>query len=302
MAGGVRIPSSGEYFGAIEFDDPRDLRARQTFDGLVVAFPMKVEVERPEKLAGLPMLTGVRATISAFSKEIGVAHDPNESYPAGEHDGVLELPIPTSVVRRIETQRDGYAFELNLRVRALLQVLRMVELAPDPLKQEQEPQERVAKRVVGEPIRVSGDVRLTVDPQVWATMLNATGLGENVFVEIPLPPRPAPEWQDVWKALRTAREALNRGGANAWKSVVTESRLALEKWAELEQPDQGPGWQAPSRPDKEARTKQQRRDNLRWHLLQCAHEAAHSHADEWTRDDAVLILSTLASLLATRKP
>ncbi|MBK9002182.1 MAG: hypothetical protein IPM35_41205 [Myxococcales bacterium] len=301
MAGGVRIPSSGEYFGAIEFDDPRELRARQTFDGLVVAFPMKVEVEKPERVAGLPMLTGVRATISAFSKEIGVAHDPNESYPAGEHDGVLEVPIPTSVVRRIETQRDGNAFELNLRVRALLQVLRMVELAPDPLKHEQDPQERVAKRVIGEPIRVSGDVRLTVEPQVWATMLNATGLGENVFVEIPLPPRPAPEWQDVWKALRTAREALNRGGATAWKTVVSECRVALERWQDIDAVDHGEGGLTASRDQREGRSRRQRHDALRWHAHQLAHYFQHNHAEECTRDDAVLVLSTLAGLLATRQ-
>jgi hypothetical protein len=83
---------------------------------------------------------------------------------------------------------------------------------------------------------------------------------------------------------------------------VAAVRLALEKWQGIEKEDMGPGWKAPSMIERKDRTKRQRLDNVRWHLYQCAHLGPHSSAEDWTRDDAVLLLSTLAALLAERKP
>lgn len=300
MAGGARITWNGEYFGNIGLDDPRELRARQTFDGLILSLPVEVAVERPRSLAGFPIVSNVRANVSAFSKDIGVARAFDDFYPEGKHDSSLDLSLPAAVVRRIETERNGGSFELSMRVQAVLHVLRSVDLAPELLTPETTG--RVSKLVVGEPARVIGDVRVTVEPQVWATMLNATGLGENVFVEIPLPPRPAPEWQDVWKALRTAREALNRGGSTAWKTAVSECRIALERWEQLEHVDHGDGGLTANRDQREARSVRQRRDALRWHVHQLAHYFQHSHAEECARDDAVIVLAALAGLLAVRKP
>jgi hypothetical protein len=36
--------------------------------------------------------------------------------------------------------------------------------------------------------------------------------------------------------------------------------------------------------------------------MQVAHFAVHSKADEWTRDDALLVLSMLSALIAVRNP
>jgi len=36
--------------------------------------------------------------------------------------------------------------------------------------------------------------------------------------------------------------------------------------------------------------------------MQSAHLGPHTPAEEWTRDDALLLLSTLSALLAERKP
>jgi hypothetical protein len=99
----------------------------------------------------------------------------------------------------------------------------------------------------------------------------------------------------VWHALRDARDSFDTGGSTGWKNCVTAVRLALEEWRKIEQEDKGLA-------DTQARTKIQRIDNLRWHLIQLAHYAAHTKADEWTRDDALLALSTLSALLAVRKP
>ncbi len=128
------------------------------------------------------------------------------------------------------------------------------------------------------------------------------GTAENVLVEIPLPGSPSLDWDEVWKALIDARNAFEQGGSTGWKGCVTSVRLALERWQQIEKEDMGPGWKAPSMQERKDRTKKQRTDNLRWHLYQCAHLGAHSSADEWTRDDALLLLSTLSALLAERKP
>ena len=103
-------------------------------------------------------------------------------------------------------------------------------------------------------------------------------------------------------ALRAARDALNKGGTTGWKSVIAECRTALEIWRTIEAPDLGPGQPDPTQADRTARTWGQRVDQLRWHLHHLTHDAVHGHADECTRDDAVLVLATLAGLLAMRKP
>jgi hypothetical protein len=99
-----------------------------------------------------------------------------------------------------------------------------------------------------------------------------------------------------------ARDTFEHGGSTGWKSAATAVRLALEKWHEIEPEDHGPGWQTPKAAEKQARSKEQRLDNIRWHLLQLANYGPHSHADEWARDDALLMLAVLSALLAIRKP
>jgi hypothetical protein len=83
---------------------------------------------------------------------------------------------------------------------------------------------------------------------------------------------------------------------------VTAVRLALEKWQGIEKEQMGPGWSSPSQADRRARTKKARLDNLRWHLLQIAHLGAHTGSEEWSREDALLMISTLSALLAERNP
>lgn len=126
-------------------------------------------------------------------------------------------------------------------------------------------------------------------------MLRKLGVAENVLLEIPLPTSPPAPWDEVWNALTEARDTFEHGGSTGWKGCVTAVRLALDKWRQIEEEDLGPT-------DKQARTKLQRFENLRWNLLQYAHYGPHSRADEWTRDDALLMLAALSTLLAVRKP
>jgi len=147
-----------------------------------------------------------------------------------------------------------------------------------------------------------GEISVGYPIEVWLRMLHSLGVAENVLVEIPLPGCPSPDWDGVWEGLRNARDAFEQGGSTGWKNCIMGVRLALERWQKIEKEDRGPGWKSPTVPEREARTKKQRFDNLRWHLLQAAHHSAHTGAEEWTRDDAVLLFSTLAALLSERKP
>lgn len=133
-------------------------------------------------------------------------------------------------------------------------------------------------------------------------MLRKLGIAENVLFEIPLPRSPLGSWDEVWRALVEARDTFEHGGSTGWKGCVTAVRQALKKWQEIEKEDMGLGWKAPTPQERDTRNKVQRIDNLRWHLLQLAHYGPHSYADEWSRDDALLMLAGLSTLLAVRKP
>lgn len=141
-----------------------------------------------------------------------------------------------------------------------------------------------------------------IPKDLWVKQLRNIDFLENILIEIPLPVSPGSDWEDVWKAMIDARDSFEKGGTTAWKDSIVSCRLALEKWQKIEKEDMGPGWQSPSVTDRSSRTKKQRLDNLRWHLLQLAHYSAHSHADEWKRDDALIMISALSALLAERNP
>lgn len=147
-----------------------------------------------------------------------------------------------------------------------------------------------------------GYIQISYPKEVWIKMLQRLGVAENILVEVPLPTSPSVDWNPVWKALVDARNYFEQGGETGWKGCVASVRLALEKWRDIEAEAPGPGFVRPSVQDREARTKKQRLDQLRWDLLQMAHQGPHTHVDMWTRDDALLMLSTLSALLAERKP
>jgi hypothetical protein len=147
-----------------------------------------------------------------------------------------------------------------------------------------------------------GSIDVAYPREIWIAMIRKLGIAENVFLEVPLPPSPRDPWNSVWKALVDARNAFEQGGSTGWQATITSVRLALERWRDIEPENQGAGWVRPSRTDLESRTKKQRLDALRWHLMQAAHLGPHTGAEEWSRDDALLMFSTLSVLLAERKP
>lgn len=119
--------------------------------------------------------------------------------------------------------------------------------------------------------------------QVWIETIRGLNLRDFIVVEIPFSADPPTRWEPVWHALMDARDSFEKGGATGWKNSVVSVRHALEQWQKLEKEDQGPGWKGPPTDDLRNRTKEQRIDNIRWHLIQLAHFAAHTRAEEWTR-------------------
>jgi hypothetical protein len=113
----------------------------------------------------------------------------------------------------------------------------------------------------------------SVDVQTSPLNAAASALSVNersFLVELPLRRDPPTGWEAVFKAEEEAKRNLALGGDDAWKGCVAAVRTALEEWRNLEKEDQGPGWTAPTPMDRSARTKAQRADALRWHLLQCS--------------------------------
>jgi hypothetical protein len=208
--------------------------------------------------------------------------------PANEPAVTMEWRTPSAVLEEYEQRRNGgpvrFAFECRGEISGLLHGPNR----PLPLRTS--------------PSIISGHtVEVTYPREAWIAALDRVGFGIHVLTKIPLRPAPPAPWDAIWLALAEARTSFDQGGTTGWVNCVRSIRLALELWQRAEVEDHGPGWQSPGR-EKEQRTRAQRLDNLRWDLLQCAHSGPHSHADECTRDDALLMLSTLAALLRVRNP
>lgn len=245
----IHLCFSDYRLGIIRFPHVTDLRASRAIDGLVLNLSAEVELNLHEKLIGRPMVSNVRVTVSSFDEEVGIAEDVGVHIAKTKGPLVLPLRLSAAAVRTIEHKRSGGPVPVSLDIEACVSVLRDTPIFrhfwhdldehADPVLDSQG--QHVVKAVVGEPTRQRDTVRLVLDAISWSHMLKATGFGENVFVEIPLPPSPGPPWDEVWKALRTARDALNRGGTTAWKLAVSECRVALEKWQDIEAVDHGDG-------------------------------------------------------------
>jgi hypothetical protein len=137
----------------------------------------------------------------------------------------------------------------------------------------------------------------------WTKMLRDLNLRDAILVEIPFPSNVPKGWESVWAALREARDCFDQGGTSGWNGCVGRVRLALERWRKINgEAEDLAGWNPPPSANLRTRSKQQRYDVLRWHLIQCAHLAPHMTAANWTRDDALVAISALCSLLAVRNP
>jgi hypothetical protein len=289
----INITFGNETVGSVRFTQPETgLSAVRTASGFRVQIPTAITFSAPSG-SGLPLtLENLRVTIHADQTEIGTAWSGSTlSTPMREAPSQFSWDWTLDAFAFYERVRAGREPKFRLQ---LCGDIRYILVAQGGSRTGREPCS------IARSFCEWGEVGYS--QRVWTKMMRDLNLRDSILVEIPFPSDPPTGWEPVWEALRDARESFDTGGSTGWKSAVTSVRLALEEWRKLEKEDPGPGWQAPKVPDLQSRTKSQRIDNIRWHLIQLAHYAAHTRADEWTRDDALLLLSTLCSLLAVRKP
>ena len=290
--------------GDIRFLQPASLRASRALDGVLLALPTEITLEADKNAKGSrPLLVGITADVTWKGMFVGRAVD-TSIYFDGQlgSPGHLTVPVGSTAVWAIERSRDGQDVTFDLEVSA--EVTELLTLADAKLLPGvQEGSVAGAGTKAGRTVEVRSlplpisrhPVQVQYPAAAWAEMLRMTGLGENVVVEIPLPPAPPPPWDEVWTSVRTARDALARGGSTGWREVVTECRNALDKWDRVEGPKV-------RQAKPELRTPEQRADHVRQDLHRYAHSFVHNTALAATREDAVLVLSGLAALLAKRNP
>lgn len=303
----IDIEYGSRVISSISFvEGPQYLSAERTASGFKVRIPLVISFWTVKQNDPLPMISNLHGEVfvkvgAATGAHRQIGRIQSDSWHTGgvyvsEHsshksDTEVQLTWEGTLadLALFERMRDGQQPTLSFNLRGEFCFL-LPNLVPH-LRLRTEPQ-RIYPR--------TSYIEVTYPKEVWIEMLRRLGVAENVLVEIPLPSSPFAGWDDVWNALIDARSAFEQGGSPGWVNCVRSCRLALEKWQKREPEDKGPGWVSPSVQDREARTKKQRVDNVRWHLYQLAHKGAHTGAEEWTRDDALLMLSTLSALLAER--
>jgi hypothetical protein len=284
----INITLRGEIVGSVTFDQPdKALGGVRTASGFRLYLPATITFHPPQDQSPL-LLENLQATLSASNVEIGVARYPEALRSVigkRSFSFVWDWTMVALVVyERIRAGHEPeFSITLSGEIRYLLSGQGWKEVCS-------------IESAFHEP----GVVRYS--REAWANTLRAMNLRDSILVEIPFKFDPPSGWEPVWQALRDARDSFDQGGSTGWKNCVNSVRHALEEWQNIEKEEQGPGWQRPSSGDLRGRTKEHRMDNLRWHLIQCAHLAPHTNADDWTRDDALLALSTVCALLAVRKP
>jgi hypothetical protein len=300
MSNKIEISFNGEGLGFIDFDvDPiHRLKAYRTGTGFRLNIPFDVTLRKGRQQDVWPVLSDLRGTLLASNRkgeevELGELRDDERykgpTYPNNPGQGQLTWRGTFADLTYYERLRDGGHVRFRLVVHGLVSYY--VAAVPN-----------TNYMLRSDSHKVYGNVPLSYPVELWIEQLRALGVAENVLVEIPLTSSPPAPWDEVWQALVEARTYFEQGGSTGWKGCVAATRLALEKWQSIEKEDMGPGWKAPSMQERQDRTKRQRLDNVRWHLYQCAHLGPHSSAEDWSRDDALLMLSTLTVLLAERNP
>jgi hypothetical protein len=283
--------ANGVSVGKITFDEaPRQLSAQRTAAGFELQLPMTVQLKLNSTLDPCPMLSNISAVITAVNdagKEVTLTRVRHYGWLIG---AVKESSTPAVMIWSdsllaliaYERFRDGRRPRFKIALNAELCKLVPPSLVGGPRRRT-------------EPFTVQGTADVSYPSDVWVKLVRDLAISYPVLIEVPLPSSPPSPWDGVWRAIGEATTAFERGGETGWKGCISAVRLALDRWREVEAEDMGPS-------DLKKRTTKQRLDNIRWHLREYTHLAPHSGAEEFTRDDALLMLSTLSALLGVRKP
>jgi hypothetical protein len=292
----------GENVGFISFDkNPDQLAALRTAGGFKLTLPATISLKTVAKNQPIPLLSNLRAVLT-------INHESSSPLEVASIEGASWYTSGESVQPHTPVERQThFRWSASLAQLAVLERARegkpprfWLQLWGELSYLLPAPPAYPYHQLRTEPHEIQGGAILTYAKELWVGRLRSIGVMENVLVEIPLPPSPSMDWDEVWKSLIEARNAFEQGGTTGWKGCVTAVRVALETWRKVESEQLGPG--GSNQGNARDRTKDQRLDNLRWHLHHCTHYWVHNQEAQCSRDDALLMLSTLSALLAERKP
>jgi hypothetical protein len=287
---------SGTRYGTFVFDEPAQLEARRTGDGFSLVIPGTLVLHFPDRGKPCPMVSNLRCVVSAVDRpgtvtDLGVALDPSHylgAIPESTSKVRLEWRGPLAAMALYERIRDGRPAMLRFQLTGELCFVLDVN--------------GFTSRFRSEPIWIGGHGTkdVTYKPEAWKKVLDDLGVAQVILLEVPLPASPPTGWDKLWKHVRDAVDSFEQGGTTGWKNCVASLREAMTEWQKVEPENLG-NFQ-PRVTDRNTWTLRQRIDSLRWLVREVAHLGPHKPADEWTRDEALLVLSTLAALIAVRKP
>jgi hypothetical protein len=265
--------------------------ARRTPAGFIVGIPAKLQFLPKGRAPGIAHVARIRVQLQlddGYGTEIGLALD-DRIHAGSEHGNELKTDIELrgtyEALEALEAYRSGQPPKLTIQ--AWVEGFFAIDV----------PDFEVAFQ--SKPEVTYGTTQVTYPRDGWNKILDLLGK-RNVLVEIPTSQKVGGQWHEIYKGLTEASQAFDRGGEDGWKASVVASRLALEKWRIFEEPTFGPGWKAPTQTERESWTGMQRMEAVRYWLLQVAHLGPHTFADVWTREDALLVLATLSTLLSVR--
>jgi hypothetical protein len=197
----------------------------------------------------------------------------------GEYSTEPEVSLrcsPNSIAE-YERARNGGPVFLRLKIRAKMHPLINVS---------------DQRKVLGEPRYLFEQEDFRADKEKWIAALRSAGLSVSLLIEIPFPLTGEVEDEDL-KAIAAAFSSFENGGSVAWKDSIGHLRPLLEKWAKASpKPTAEPKDGSPNDRDWKLL-------NLRDALYKLCHFWVHESAPQCNRDDALLMLSSVAALLRT---
>ena len=190
---------------------------------------------------------------------------------------LFDLLLPTSAIEKLEEMRGGGDLEIVLRLNA--------------------------ERKCQNHATVHADIRYQIGQSQWVRVLKQMEFGAYLLCEIPIELGDNSELREVWTAMTHARELLYGGH---YSHVVVECRKALDAATSHLQMDEDIQLAAQksrgNRDSREAMSKRERVINLvaaAKHVTQLgAHPDPHNQIVDYSRREALLILSVVAAAIA----
>jgi hypothetical protein len=289
------------FIGQLEFfATPRALTPCRHQDGCLLSLPAKLTLDATPETEPFVQIEKMECRISILQPGVGdvivgqACHDEpilSSKRAVTGREVLFSWHLRPSEAATIERLRDGGPLDLKFDLFHYSRSMFPLSGATDAFG-------------IGELRRHFESNRVTVPLDRWQEALQQADLAELLVYEVAIPKLDTNEWHPVHRDILKARNALRQGGTTGWQSCVTFVRQALEAWDKIagEEWNQGTTGRRIQDVTPKDRTKNERIRMLRRALHEFCHISAHSSDEFWSRDDAVLALTSLVALLRERNP